>query len=309
MRLTQLEYLLALNRYGSFSRAATELYVAQPSISRAIKDLENELGFLILNRDHSGISFTEKGRQVLTEVELVMSSLDRIRALVDNDTEELEGTLRVSSSSMPCSSILIEALSALNQNHPQIRISSSRTTRDSLLKAVSDGSLDIGVAHYSSIEREAIEHELDGLGLTFHSLFSDQGCFMCSTMHPLYRKKELTMKDLSHYPMVLVPAGKGIPPFEQVFEARGLPLNSIYIDDTEYRKFLEHSLAFSPCSVYAAQKMRNKSNFAVGWRSCKDLEWFAHIGWVQRRGELTPVQTALTQQLERCALNYQDIKM
>ena len=309
MRLTQLEILLALSQYGSFARAATELYMAQPSMSRAIKDLEAELGFQVLTRDHSGVSFTDKGRQVLQEVKFIMASIDHIRALVDTESEQLEGNLMVSSSSAPCSSILMEALATIYQNHPRICISSCHMDLHRILKEVAEEKLDLGVIHYISIESEEIQHELSELGLKFHPLFTDQGCFFCSTMHPLYRKKEITMKDLSQYPMVMAPSERGFTPFERVFSEKGLTLNSIYIDDTEYRKFLERSFAFSPCSIYAAQKMKAKSNFAIGWRNCTDLEWFAYIGWVQRSGDLTPIQSALAQQLEYCALNYQEIKL
>ena len=67
MRLNQFQYLLSLAEHGSFSKAAQELFVAQPSISQAIKEMEEELGILILRRSNKGISFTPQGKVVLAK--------------------------------------------------------------------------------------------------------------------------------------------------------------------------------------------------------------------------------------------------
>ena len=69
MRLNQFEYLLALQRHGNFSRAAEELYVTQPSISVAIRELEEELGYALLLRSKKGVSFTAEGLIVLEKAD------------------------------------------------------------------------------------------------------------------------------------------------------------------------------------------------------------------------------------------------
>ena len=64
MRLTQLQYLLEIKKQGSISKAAQHLYIAQPSMSAAIKELEEELGYELMKRSKKGVTFTSLGEQV-----------------------------------------------------------------------------------------------------------------------------------------------------------------------------------------------------------------------------------------------------
>ena len=65
MHLTQIEYLLAVYKYGSISKAAQELYTSQSTISSALKNLEEELNTTLFMRSKKGISFTAKGMSIL----------------------------------------------------------------------------------------------------------------------------------------------------------------------------------------------------------------------------------------------------
>ena len=65
MQLTQLEYLIAVEKYGSISRAARELYTSQSSISTSIKTLETELGVEVLRRGTKGVHITAEGQYIL----------------------------------------------------------------------------------------------------------------------------------------------------------------------------------------------------------------------------------------------------
>ena len=65
MRLTQLQYLLEIKKQGSISKAAQHLYIAQPSMSAAIKELEEELGYELMKRSKKGVTFTSLGEQVI----------------------------------------------------------------------------------------------------------------------------------------------------------------------------------------------------------------------------------------------------
>ena len=82
MRLNQFQYLLSLAEHGSFSKAAQELFVAQPSISQAIKEMEEELGILILRRSNKGISFTPQGKVVLEKAQNIMDEIDSLKLLL-----------------------------------------------------------------------------------------------------------------------------------------------------------------------------------------------------------------------------------
>lgn len=65
MNLEIFDYLLTIEKCGSLNKAAQELYVSQPNLTSAIQSFEKEIGYSILNRNHKGVTFTEKGKQVL----------------------------------------------------------------------------------------------------------------------------------------------------------------------------------------------------------------------------------------------------
>jgi LysR family nitrogen assimilation transcriptional regulator len=79
MTLTQLRYFVAVARSKSLSRAADELHIAQPAITRQLKLLETELEAVLFTRHHRGVELTDAGRQLLDRAEFQIHSFDRIR--------------------------------------------------------------------------------------------------------------------------------------------------------------------------------------------------------------------------------------
>ena len=81
MNLKQLEYVVEISRSGSINKAAQNLYLAQPSLSASVRQLEQELGFSIFRRKNSGIELTSEGKLMLLSAKLIMEEADRIRRI------------------------------------------------------------------------------------------------------------------------------------------------------------------------------------------------------------------------------------
>ena len=95
MLLRQFEYLVALAREKHFGRAAASLNVAQPSLSAGIRELEQELDVLIVERGHRFSGFTEEGERILERARRILAERDALRADVDQLKRGLMGTLRI----------------------------------------------------------------------------------------------------------------------------------------------------------------------------------------------------------------------
>ena len=78
MKLEVFEYLIAIEKFGSLNKAAKRLYVSQPNLSNVIKNLENESGYTIVDRNHKGVYFTEKGKQVLMIAHNMMKEKEKL---------------------------------------------------------------------------------------------------------------------------------------------------------------------------------------------------------------------------------------
>ena len=80
MNITELRYLVAIRKWGSVSAAAKQLYAAQPNVSKALKNLEEEYGIRIFERSSTGMIPTEQGRHFIRQAERVLDEVVFLRA-------------------------------------------------------------------------------------------------------------------------------------------------------------------------------------------------------------------------------------
>lgn len=81
MNLNQLNYIIEISKCGSINKAAQNLYMAQPSLSAAVKQLEEELDFAVFQRKNSGIELTDEGKLLVNSAKLILDEVSRIRAI------------------------------------------------------------------------------------------------------------------------------------------------------------------------------------------------------------------------------------
>ncbi len=93
MELRQLTYFRAIVRTGSFSRASAEIAVAQPALSRQVRQLEAELGVQLLYRNGRGVSLTDAGREFLHGIEAILEDLDALRGRLATAREVPQGSV------------------------------------------------------------------------------------------------------------------------------------------------------------------------------------------------------------------------
>ncbi len=201
MRLNQFEYLLALDRYGTFSKAAEKLYVSQPCISMAIKELEAELGCSLLTRNNQGLSFTEAGKLALTYSETIERAISGLRSIsAGNDPS---GTLvTMGGTAFLCNFILLDIVLEFNSRSDGTRISLIEQDSETIVNSVADGNMDIGVIYGSNIDRDNLSKQISKGNLVCGELFQLNLCIAVSQQHPLARKAEISLEELLQYPYV-----------------------------------------------------------------------------------------------------------
>lgn len=95
MTIIQLEYLVAVANHGSFSLAAEKCFVTQPSLSMQVKNLEEELGVILLDRSKKPVIPTEAGTAVLQQAREVLTAFYRVNEVVNDLKGEISGLLRL----------------------------------------------------------------------------------------------------------------------------------------------------------------------------------------------------------------------
>ena len=145
MELRHLRYFVAVAEAENVSRAALKLHVSQPALSRQIRDLEDELGFLLLERTAKSVSLTEAGRAFLTESRAVLQRADvavkTARAIATGG----RGEVHVGYAPSPTARILPQTLRAFQATLPNVRVKLHDLSTEEMLAGLREGKLQIAL--------------------------------------------------------------------------------------------------------------------------------------------------------------------
>ena len=95
MTLTELRYIVALARERHFGRAAEKCHVSQPTLSVALKKVEQRYGVMVFERSSTDVRLTMIGEQIAAQAERVLDEADRLREIVEQGKDPLQGPLRL----------------------------------------------------------------------------------------------------------------------------------------------------------------------------------------------------------------------
>ena len=144
MELRHLRYFLAVSEASNFSKAAAQLRVAQPALSRQIRDLEEEIGVELLRRSPRGVRLTPEGRLFLEEVRQLLKrtdeSVEKVRTLIRGEQSELHVGYR-----FPTMEILPPALTAFQKAMPGVKVLLHELCSDELIAGLRNGMLELAV--------------------------------------------------------------------------------------------------------------------------------------------------------------------
>lgn len=144
MDIRKLEYFEAVSRLGNFTKAAEELHVAQPSISNAIKSLEEELGVKLFARDKRNVALTYEGKTFRTKVvqilELVDNTVDEMRGM----SKERNNIINIGIPPVVGGTILPKIFGDFQKNYPEIKIQILELGSNAIKKAIEDNEIDLG---------------------------------------------------------------------------------------------------------------------------------------------------------------------
>ena len=123
--LSQYYIFYAVARHGNISRAAEELFISQPAISKGIHKLEGTLGTRLFKRNSRGVTLTEDGELLFQYVEEAFASLDTAEKLLERRQQLGISHLRVGASTTLCKYVLLPFLQAFIAGHPHVKITIS----------------------------------------------------------------------------------------------------------------------------------------------------------------------------------------
>ncbi len=154
---------------GSLTKAAEELYISQPAVSQAIRQLENSLGGKLFNRTHKGMELTENGgKQVFEMVKEALSLLDKAEKTFTEYKDTATGVLRICASDTVSTHFLLPYIKEYHEKYPEVKIVLINGTTGETLEQLKGGKGDVGLVNLP-VEYDGVE--VINTVMTIHDTF------------------------------------------------------------------------------------------------------------------------------------------
>ncbi|MDR6866219.1 DNA-binding transcriptional LysR family regulator [Microbacterium resistens] len=200
MNLEQLRGFVEVARTGSFTRAAADLHLAQPSLSRQISTLERELGSGLFHRARGNIALTAAGETLLPYARRMLADADAVRQEMDEIAGLRRGRVRLGAPPSLCASIVTEVLAAFRAAHPGIEIEITERGSRGLIAALGEGALDLALVTSSDDASAA------PVSLARMALLTEELVVVSAASHPpLIGRGPLTLADVARLPQIAFP--------------------------------------------------------------------------------------------------------
>ncbi len=222
MELRDIEYFAVVAACGNVRRAAEELGLSQPALSKSLRRLEKAVGEKLVQRTPKGVDLTAVGVALFARVHGLRLTLDDIAREAADLSQGRAGHLRIGTGARFSIDLIPAACAALLEEAPAVTLSISVGSIDMLAPAVSQGEMDLGVTSNS----------LAGYsGLVLEHLSDDEVAVYASSKHRLAKKKQVSLIDLAQEHWAVAKASPSLERLHRTFAENGLPPPKITVEE------------------------------------------------------------------------------
>ena len=173
MNLEQFRYIKEVALCRSISKAAKQLYLTQPTISNAIHNFEEEVGYKIFQRSNQGVALTDEGEKLMSSIDLILNEVESIRNSNSN-TDYITGDVYVDASPTVCSTIMPQVIIACKQAYPGITIHVKETFSDKSITSLLAGLSTISITSFVGTEQlKSLQHSLGARNFEAEQLLTE----------------------------------------------------------------------------------------------------------------------------------------
>ena len=205
MTIQQLFYVIAITKAGSMNKAAENLFISQPTLTKSIKELENEIGFTVFARSGKGVTLTPEGREFIIYAKQVSQQYDILK---DRFGKKSDRKKKFGISTQHYS-FAVKAFTEFVKDFDieKYDFAFRETTTRDVINDVGSLKSDIGILFISDYNRKVIEKKLRDYDLVFTPLIDCKACVYITKDHPLAERDELVLEDLEPYPCMTFEQG------------------------------------------------------------------------------------------------------
>lgn len=206
MTLQQLKYIIKIVECGSITEAAKQLFITQPSLSTAVKELEKELGIEIFYRTTKGISLSIDGSEFLSYARQIIEQTELMeqRYMGKKPSKQL---CSISTQHYAFAvNAFVELLLDLDVDEYEFALRETRTYE--IIEDVKNLRSEIGILYFSNFNEKVLNKLLKENHLIFNLLFEAEPHVFISSKHPLAKNTSVTLEDLDNYPFLAFEQGE-----------------------------------------------------------------------------------------------------
>ncbi|MCB1774853.1 MAG: LysR family transcriptional regulator [Gammaproteobacteria bacterium] len=259
MTLNELRYIVAVARERHFGRAAEACFISQPTLSVAVKKLEDELGISLFERRKGEVSITPIGEQVVSQAQRVLEEAGNIRRIARQGQDQLDGPLRLGAIYTIGPYLLPQLIPELAQRAPKMPLMIKESYTSDLAEKLRRGELDVII----------LSLPFDEPGILTLPLYREPFVLLLPSSHPLTQQEEVEVTELGHEDVLLLGAGHCFR--DQVLEAcpdcmprrsiDGGPVQSLEGGSLETIRYMVASglgVTILPCSAAGAERFSQR---------------------------------------------------
>lgn len=192
MEIRHLEFFLEVARQKSFGKAARMLHISQPSVSKAIKEMETELGKVLFHRSNKFVQLTDAGEAILEQASQIAASFKNLKSALDGEESARTGKIHIGIPPITAITTLSSVFGEFQSSYPRIQLHLYENGPRRIEAFLLDGILDFGVfTPENEVDFECVWFERDP-----HWLVVNAG-------HDLAKKKTVRYRELDGQPLVI----------------------------------------------------------------------------------------------------------
>jgi len=184
---------------GSFSHAAKELGLSQPAVTTQVRSLEDEIGEVLLNRQHRKIELTEAGELLLPYARTILDQIQQAQSSLQEQASEVGGCLTIAASSIPGCYIAPRIMGAFVRQYPEVEVNLDISDSTRATEAVEAGSAHLALTG-ARIKGAQVDYEIFG---------EDRMIIVASPQNPLAGRERIELMDLSDERWIMRPGQSG----------------------------------------------------------------------------------------------------
>ena len=287
MTLQQLNYVIVISEMGSMNKAAEKLFVAQPSLTSAVKELEKELGITIFNRTGKGITLTAEGLEFLPHARQVYGQyLNLMETYGQTGGRKQKFAVSTQHYSFAVKAF-VETVKAFDVTQYEFAVRETRTRE--VIDDVASLRSEIGILYMSEFNRKVVGKLLSESGLEFHHMVDCDAYVYLWKGHPLAWKRSITFEELTPYPCLSFEQGDDSNFYlaEEILSTNDYPRTIKVCDRATALNLMVGLCGYTLCSGVICAELNGSDYIAIPYAEDKDNpNSVMSIGYIVRKNTI-----------------------